>query len=252
MKKLIIDGTIVLTVALLSPQVTQAQGTTYISNLGQYTDGSLTVGSDSWVGNEFVVGNNAGGYVLNSVQLQMATAAGNPSGFSVMIYQNYAGPIPGYIGFHIPPNIITTLVGPSNPSTAGIYTYTPPASLTLTRGYIDSIVLTSGTTVADGSYSWSEGIPLYYGLNGWYSADAIAQSSDGGSTWSDSFSYSIYPQFAINATAIPEPGVSGLLGMFILVLCLRMKRPNHSLEPTPVGRSFAVDIARPAWLSVGR
>jgi hypothetical protein len=236
MKKLIIDGTIVLTVALLSPQITQAQGTTYISNLGQYTDGSLAVASDSWVGNVFVVGNNAGGYVLNSIQLQMAAASGNPSGFSVMLYQDYAGPIAYFNGFQIPPDIITTLVGPSNPSTAGIYTYTPPANLTLTKGYIDSIVLTSGTPAADGSYSWSEGIPLYDGLSGWYSADAIAQSSDGGSTWSDSFNYSTYPQFAINATAIPEPGVSSLLGMFILVLCLPMKRPNHSLEPTPVGR----------------
>jgi hypothetical protein len=33
------------------------------------------------------------------------------------------------------------------------------------------------------------------------------------------------------------------------------KMPNQSLEPTPVGRfssAFAVDIARPAWLSSGR
>jgi hypothetical protein len=31
-----------------------------------------------------------------------------------------------------------------------------------------------------------------------------------------------------------------------------MMPPNHSLEPTPVGRSFAVDITSPAWLSFGR
>jgi hypothetical protein len=28
--------------------------------------------------------------------------------------------------------------------------------------------------------------------------------------------------------------------------------PNHSLEPSPVGRSFAVDIMIPVWLSFGR
>jgi hypothetical protein len=28
--------------------------------------------------------------------------------------------------------------------------------------------------------------------------------------------------------------------------------PNHSLEPTPIGRSFAVDIIGSAWLSFGR
>jgi hypothetical protein len=221
MKKPVINGVIVLAVALLSSQIIQAQGTTYMSNLGQFTDGSLAVGSDSWVGNEFVVGTNAGGYVLNSVQLQMAAASGNPGGFTVMLYENYAGPIP--FGDPVLSNIFITLIGPTNPSTAGIYTYTPPASLKLSQGYIDSIVVTAGTAVANGSYNWSEGLPFStgFGLDGWRTSDTIAQSSDGGSTWSNSFSSIIYPEFAINATAVPEPCVLGLLALGGLLSGLR-------------------------------
>jgi len=37
-----------------------------------------------------------------------------------------------------------------------------------------------------------------------------------------------------------------------LVYVRYMTQPNHSLEPTPIGRSFAVDIVIPAWLSFGR
>jgi hypothetical protein len=220
MNRLISKGIIVLAVTLLTSQITQAQGTTYMSNLGQYTDGSVAVGSDSWVGNEFIVGTNAGGYVLNSVQLRMADATGSPSGFTIMLYQDYAGLIP--LGGPVR-NIITTLIGPTNPSAAGIYTYTPPANLTLSQGYIDSIVVSAGTTVANGSYNWSEGLsfPPSYGPDDWRTSDLILQTSDGGSTWNDSFSYGAYPQFAINATAVPEPCIFGLLALGSLLFSSR-------------------------------
>lgn len=218
MKKPIINGIIFLAVALLSPQITQAQGTTYMSDLGLHPTGSLAVGSDSWQGNEFTVGTNAGGYVFNSVQLAMADASGNPGGFTVMLYENWAGPS---FGGHVGSNIVTTLIGSSNPSTAGIYTYTPPANLTLSQSYIDSIVVTAGTAVANGSYNWSGCIPAFNELDGWRTADVISQSSDDGSSWSQSFSSSVYPQFAINATAVPEPGVFGLLALGGLFFGLR-------------------------------
>ena len=69
MKNLIINGVIVLVFGFLAPQITQAQGTIYLSNLDQPSTGSLAVGSDSWIGVPFLTGNNVGGYVLNSFQL---------------------------------------------------------------------------------------------------------------------------------------------------------------------------------------
>jgi hypothetical protein len=56
---------------------------------------------------------------------------------------------------------------------------------------------------------------------GFCHAEELAQSSDGVSTWSDGFSYSVYPQFAINATAVPEPGIFGLLALGGLSFGLR-------------------------------
>jgi hypothetical protein len=63
---------------LLAQQLALAQGTTtYLSNLGQASAGSLAVGSDSWLAAPFGTGFNAGGYVLDSAQLSLTDASGN-------------------------------------------------------------------------------------------------------------------------------------------------------------------------------
>src|ERR1019366_37201 len=49
MKKSIISRILVLAFGLLMPQITQAQGTIYISNLGQTATSSRAVRSDSWL-----------------------------------------------------------------------------------------------------------------------------------------------------------------------------------------------------------
>jgi hypothetical protein len=58
MKKIIA----VLLVALLIQQFVQAQGTVYLSNLGQTSTGSHAVSSNSWLAMGFQTGNNASGY----------------------------------------------------------------------------------------------------------------------------------------------------------------------------------------------
>src|ERR1035438_5489490 len=118
MKKIIIPAVLALALGMLSPQIIQAQGTTYLSSLDQSSVGSLAVGSNSWVAAGIYTGTNPGGYVLNSVQLGMTDASGNPSDFTAMLYYPlFGGPPSG------PGRSLATLNGSLDPVTAGTYTY---------------------------------------------------------------------------------------------------------------------------------
>ena len=216
MRKLIISGIIASVFGLLAPQILQAQGTTYLSNFDQSSVGSLAVGSDSWVAGIFETGTNPSGYVLNSIQLAMTDALGSPGGFTVMLYAPASGsPLPG--------RSLGTLNGSLNPVTAGIYTFTPTAPITLPVEYVYNIVLTAGTAVADGAYEWSyAGISSYNASGGWSTlAGALGgawTSTNGSLSWNGSDG-STFPQFAVNGSAVPEPGGLSLfvVGGFLLV-----------------------------------
>jgi len=192
---------------LMASQVIQAQGTmTYLSNLGQSSTGSLAAGSDSWLAAGFQTGTNNGGYVLNSIQLAMNAASGNPTGFKVMLYAD--GVIAGGV---IPGNSLGTLSGSLDPVASGTYTFTPAANLTLSRFTPYFIVLTAVTAISDGAYNWRlAGVNAYNPSGGWGTLAAYWTSSNG-SSWPGPTPG--YPQFAINAAAVPEPGVSSLLAL---------------------------------------
>ncbi len=201
MKKIIIH--IIIVVALLSPRIVQAQGTiTYLSNLGQSSTGSGAVGSDSWLAVNVFTGNNASGYMLNSIQLAMTDASGNPSGFEVMVYSIRPGT-------DFPGSSLGTLNGSTDPATGDIYTYTPGSNFILKRNTYYCVVLTSATAIANGIYDWSSvGANSYNPTGGWGGVSGLWNSSDG-STWN--FTSGAFPQFAITATPIPEPSSLGLL-----------------------------------------
>ena len=210
MKKLII----MFVVALLAPQIIQAQGiTTYLSNLGQPSTGNLAVGSDSWYAALFFTGGNASGYVLNSVQLAMTDDSGNPSGFTVMLYSSTlgTGAFPG--------SSLGTLDGSANPSTSGIYTYTA-SGLTLAPSTPYFIVLTAGTAVANGAYEWSVTSTPSPGYSSYHwGGEIFFLHSSNDLNWN--YTSGTYGQFALNATAVPEPSASWLLllgsGVFMCV-----------------------------------
>jgi hypothetical protein len=208
MKNILIGGVIILT-SILAPQIVRAQGTmTYLSNLGQQPDGSNAVGSDSWLAATFYTGSNANGYSLDSIQLRMADASGNPGDFTVMLYTATG------TGGIFPGSSLGTLDGSLNPTTAGIYTYTPASSITLSPGTPYFVVLTAGTAVANGAYEWSVmNTASYNPVDNWLGA--VTLSSKNGLSWTTLPTYPQmdFSQFAINATPIPEPGVLGLLGL---------------------------------------
>jgi hypothetical protein len=203
MKNLIFSGIIVLVVGLSAPQTSQAQGTTYASNLEQPSTVSAAVGSDSRLAAMFFTGTNSSGYFLNSFQLGMNDASGTPSSFTVMLYTAV-----GVTGL-FPGSSLGSLSGSPDPATAGTYTYSAPSNLTLSQRTTYFIVLTAGTSVANGAYEWSlAGTSSYNPIGNW-AATAFFHSSDG-SSWSHISG--VYPQLAINATPlVPEPAVSALL-----------------------------------------
>jgi hypothetical protein len=212
MENIICSGFIFLAVALLAPQIIQAQGTmAYFSNLGQTSTGSLAVGSDSWLAALFITGTNSGGYTLDSIQLGMADASGNPGNFTVMLYGN--GNYPGALDIG---SNLGTLDGSLNPVSRGIFTYTAASNLILTPITEYFIVLTAATVVAKGAYNWSYVSTNFYSPSGGWSSrgvfETVLTSSDGLS-WSPNLGSGHYSQFAINATAIPEPGSFCLLGL---------------------------------------
>jgi hypothetical protein len=192
-----------LATGLLAPQIAQAEGTLYFSNLSQNSAGSVAVGSDSWIAQAFFPSFNPGGYDLNSVQLLMGATSGSPAGFSVSIY---TGP-------RIPEFLVGNLVGP-DPSAGGIFTYNA-SGITLSSGTDYFIVVTAATPLADGAYNWSVADTTSHSGQWGRSDDYF--SSVNGLSWSASPS-PIDLQFAIFATPAPEPGVIGLFalgGLFV-------------------------------------
>jgi hypothetical protein len=225
MKQNFMKKTIILfTIGLLTQQITQAQGTTYISNIGQASTDYNFVRSDAWVAALFVTGTNAGGYLLNSVQLGMADAIGNPSGFSVMIYTRSTSP-----PFFMPSSSLGTLDGSSDPETAGTYTYTDDSNITLSPSTVYYLVLTSATAGATGTYDWNAAGNSsfdYATSGGWrvmppsggVGPASFQYSTNNGASWINS---EANLQYAIDATPAPEPSPSLLLllgsGIFIYV-----------------------------------
>ena len=211
MKKQITIGMIMLAGMFRLLQTSHAQGTVYVSDLGQRSTNSAAVGSDSWLAIAFSTGTNAGGYQLNSIQLGLTNAVGSPSGFSVMLYSaTMSGE--AYVG-----SSLGTLNGSLNPVAGGVFTYSPASSLTLLPNTPYFIVLTASSPVATGAYEWSDtsAIPISYNeRGGWQAPFGIVRidnyQSSNGSSWVSDY---LYPEFAITATAAPEPAADVLLGL---------------------------------------
>ena len=194
---------IIFLAVLLTQQVIQAQGTVYLSNLDQPSAGSLAVGSDSWYAPMFITGPNTGGYSLDLVQLEMAGASGDPSVFTAMIYSET-----GIFG-SFPGTNLCNLNGSTDPLTAGINTYMPASSLVLSPNTMYFIVLTGGTTIASGAYEWSyQNTGSYNPIDNWHTA--VPLWSNNGSSWHSTGPPFYSLQYAITATAIPEPSMSWL------------------------------------------
>lgn len=189
---------------------------TYFSTLDTASsNASLPISQDLWVAQGFLTGDNPGGYTLDSIDLLMGDADGNPGGgFTVSLYSN---------GVRIPGENIGTLAGSSDPSVAGIYTYSGEGLVL--EGSTAYFIVASSSSADAGSYAWKimelspRTDPATIADDGWY---ATFSSRYDGTDWlRGSFGYR---QFGINAIAIPEPSTLALIGTGAAFLALRRRR----------------------------
>jgi hypothetical protein len=201
--------TLVLTAELFAPSFVQAQGTLYVSNLGQTPAGSASIGSDSWIAQSFgILATDPNTYILNSIQLLMNPASGNPNGFSVSIYSSLN-----------PINNLGNLSGP-DPSAGGVFTYTA-SGITLSSGNY-AVVVTAATPVAQGAYGWSAANGVTQDGT-WYINDGYSTSADGLS-WTGHVRQNVF-QLAIYATEVPEPATYALTGVGLAALSFWRRKP---------------------------
>jgi hypothetical protein len=221
MKQKITGSLIGCALALLAPQIVQAQGTmNVVSNLDQVSAGSLAVGSNSWLALTFTTGNDPNGFLLDSIQLGMTGATANPTNFTVAVYSQ--GAFPNALSFG---SSLGTLNGSLNPVAGGVYTYTPASTLFLSPNTDFVIELTAGTAVANGAYDWSyTSSKTLNNSNGW-GVEGLFTSSDG-SIWHYNLS-DITPLFAINVTDAPEPGVLSLFGLGGLAFLWHLRKSKE-------------------------
>ncbi len=204
--------TLVPAIGLLLSVMASAQGTLYVSNLGQTPTGSAPVASDTWRAVQFSTGADSGGYVLNSVQLLMDAASGSPIGFNISIYSSLN-----------PVNNLGSLSG-LDPSAGGLFTYNA-SGFELSPSTAYYIVLTAASPMAQGTYVWSAANTGSYSSSDGWSLGIISYSSTDGSIWAGSRTGPGPFQFAVNATSVPEPTTYALAGLGLAALSFWRRKP---------------------------
>ena len=194
-----------------SIQLSKAQGTAFLSNLSDSEIGVSAVGSDVWWGQTLQTGTNTEGYILNSVQLKLDAPSGAAHGFNLSISQSN-------------PNIfIGNLSGP-DPTSSGMFTYIG-AGIHLLPSSQYFLVVSASSLTTDGAYMWSYSSAPPNAVGGW-SIMRRYRSTDG-VNWLIADRSSAF-QFAVYATAVPEPSSLALLGLGGSFLFTRLARKSRS------------------------
>jgi hypothetical protein len=206
--------TLVAVMLFVSTASLWAQGTLYLSNLGE-SGGDLSVQGGK---QSFETGTASNGYMLNSITLLMGPWQGYASNFSVSIYNDNNG----QAGV-----LISALDGNSDPETAGQYVYTATGIfLNSTTPYW--IVATCDRSPSSPpfplvGYSWQvTSSTNFVSADRWSVGSAVVNTPIPVGDNSPRLL-----QFALNATQVPEPSVFALGGLALGLA--RVARRSRSL-----------------------
>jgi hypothetical protein len=185
---------ILIVLIIFLPKLVSAQGTLYVSSFATESRyGGPQVANDSWIAEQIETGDNANGYVLDSVELLLDTE-GPGSGFAVSIYSDVN---------NLPSTDLGNLSGNSDPSSG--YNIYSASGLSLAASTEYFIVVTAATPGENSPFSWIGGPSLSAtGSDQWMIGGLNLVSSDQGSAWT-SFDSGHDMQMAIYATEVPEP-----------------------------------------------
>jgi hypothetical protein len=196
---------------------------TVISNLMPSSGSGIGIGAlnppsttNTMQGEGFRTGSDPLGYRLNSVTLHLGGATGNPGDFVLELYEGYLFGTNGPIG---------EFVVTSNPTVAGLYYFDfADDDLILAPATRYMIVASApdatGRTVSQ--YGWRQAnFPTVTSGPGWLIIGPTF-SNNGGANWTSVRSEPF--QFAIDATAIPEPTSILLAGLACAVMCHHFRK----------------------------
>jgi hypothetical protein len=202
---------------LLKARIGVAQETTYLDNTSQPVTGTRGFNLTQ-TGAQFLTGTNAGGYVLNSLQLLFADASGNPeiSYLRCDLLSDY---------FNLPSVILTAFIPNDNPTTAGLHTFVP------LQPSAPSVILAANTDYWLFFYPHGGSSLGYYRYN--FTDSVNSTSIDGWRVTGETFSpfspgQTGLPMFSLNATAIPEPSTLALLATALAAIGCKFRAAKQT------------------------
>jgi PEP-CTERM motif len=203
---------------LLQSRISNAQGAaTYLDNTGQPVSG--TRGFDlTATGAQFVTGTNAGGYVLNSLQLLFAEAVGSPEARYLRcdLLSDY---------YNSPSILLDSFIPNDNPTTAGSHTFVrrqplaPPTILVANTDYWLFFYAPSGSSFGYHRYNFTDSINST-SIDGWRVTGETFTPFPPGQTG--------LPMFSLNATAIPEPSTLALLAAALAAIGCKFRAAKQT------------------------
>lgn len=174
-----------------------------VSNLAAGALGGITRAQNQFIGQAFTTGTGAG-FHLDHVTLGFGSGTG-PMNFSVTLRANTGGNLPG--------EVLATLSGPTTVS-SGLLNYSAEG---VTLDPETMYWVTWGFTSGTGNFLTNTGSGVTEGAWTLYNRYAVSFND---TTWFES-SQGYYMQFAVAATAIPEPSTyAALAGLAALGLAL--------------------------------